>query len=179
MTVFYTGVGSRRTPADVLESMRKIAEHLAGRGYVLRSGGAEGADTAFEDGAWSSAHIYLAWPGENGKRVYPARKTTVGIEALRMASLVHPVWHRLSWGAKKLHARNCYQVLGDDLKTPSAFLVCWTPDGCVDRATRTEDTGGTATAIVLAADSDIPVFNLQRNDGAKALKKFLSTIDEL
>jgi len=44
--------------------------------------------------------------------------------------------------AKKLHGRNVKQVLGDDLKTPSDFLLCWTKEG--------KDVGGTRTAIVLA-----------------------------
>ena len=46
----YAGIGSRETPPQVLEQMRKIGTFLAERHYVLRSGGAKGADTAFELG---------------------------------------------------------------------------------------------------------------------------------
>jgi hypothetical protein len=42
--------------------------------------------------------------------------------------------------------------LGGDLKTPSSFLVCWTPNG--------EDVGGTRTAIVLARKNNIEILNL-------------------
>lgn len=177
MTVYYTGVGSRETPVEVLARMTKIARHLTVLGYVLRSGGAIGADSAFERGAGSSAHVYLAWP--NYKREHPARKVGACELALQMASTTHPAWGRLSEGARLLHARNCYQVLGDDLKTPSSFLVCWTPDGCVDEAGRSRETGGTATAIVLAARNGIPVFNLQVKGAIGALKTFLKNFEEL
>ena len=38
---FYTGIGSRKTPREVLDAMEVIARHLANRGLVLRSGGAD------------------------------------------------------------------------------------------------------------------------------------------
>jgi len=39
----YSGIGSRETPDDILELMKAVAYKLAGRGYTLRSGGADGA----------------------------------------------------------------------------------------------------------------------------------------
>ena len=41
-----------------------------------------------------------------------------------------------------IHSVLHQQVLGLDLKTPSKFLICWTPEG--------KEKGGTATAIKLA-----------------------------
>lgn len=48
--MYYAGVGSRETPQDILNTMYKIGKYLASKGYTLRSGGAIGADTAFENG---------------------------------------------------------------------------------------------------------------------------------
>ncbi len=155
--IFYTGVGSRRTPDAVLDQMTEMAQWFAALGLTLRSGRALGADSAFEDGAGDDSHIYTGWP--DGQRVRLSRPS---LNAYSMVRLIHPAWHKLSNGARALHARNCHQVLGDDLKTPSEFLVCWTPDGCEDESSRTRDTGGTATAIVLAYRNQIPVFNLQK-----------------
>lgn len=45
--MFYTGIGSRQTPPEILKMMTKIATQLESKGWVLRSGGAEGADEAF------------------------------------------------------------------------------------------------------------------------------------
>jgi len=42
--MFYTGVGSRKTPKDILELMVRIGMKAAQNGYTLRSGGADGED---------------------------------------------------------------------------------------------------------------------------------------
>lgn len=44
----YAGVGSRETPPEILAEMTKIANELAAKKYKLQSGGAIGADMAFE-----------------------------------------------------------------------------------------------------------------------------------
>jgi len=46
----YAGIGSRRTPATCLGFMERMAARLAGQGYTLRSGPADGAHSAFEPG---------------------------------------------------------------------------------------------------------------------------------
>jgi len=42
--------------------MTKIAQRMSEKGFVLRSGGAKGADEAFENGA-GEKEIYLPWRG--------------------------------------------------------------------------------------------------------------------
>lgn len=157
--MYYTGVGSRETPLEVMETMCRLAEWFDLCGFTLRSGGADGADTAFESGASGNSHIYLPWPGFNDRLVF--RMSRPSLDAFRLAQSVHPNWDRLGSGARSLHARNCHQVLGDNLDAPSAFLVCWTSDGCSSDLNRSRSTGGTGTAIALASRSRVPVFNLQ------------------
>ena len=147
---YYTGVGSRETPPDIIEKIKKIAKFMGEQGYILRSGGADGADAAFEIGCGSHPkEIYLPWKGFNGSN--SANYMVYG-DALLLASKIHPAWFNLTDAAQKLHGRNCYQVLGEDLKHPSSVLICWTHNG--------EETGGTRTAIVLAKQKGIPVINL-------------------
>jgi hypothetical protein len=138
---YYTGVGSRSTPENIMNVVGKLAKVLAYNGWTVRSGGAIGADRAFEAGA-------IAVGG--GREIYFARDANAA--AMEMASKIHPAWNKCNDYVKKLHARNCFQVLGKDLKTPSSFLVCWTPDGA--------DVGGTRTAIVLARNNNIEVINM-------------------
>lgn len=145
---YYAGIGSRETPDDILEMMTKIAEGLS-RNYTLRSGGADGADTAFEKGAGKKKISYIPWPGFNGSK---EKCIAVSSAAMRMAGEFHPGWMYLSYPVKKLHARNCYQVLGEDLETPVDFVICWTPGG--------QEVGGTAQAIRIAKSNRIKVFNL-------------------
>jgi hypothetical protein len=145
MSKFYTGVGSRSTPRDIMIVMKRLATHLAGLGYVLRSGGADGADTAFASGA-KHKNIYL-----------PSYVTD---QAMGIARRFHPAWNRCSSFARRLHARNAFQVLGLDLDSPSKFLICWTPDGCYNHNMRSIKTGGTGTAISIADHYGVQVFNL-------------------
>lgn len=175
MPSYYTGVGSRKTPTAILALMQDLAAALAAHGYVLRSGGADGADTAFEQGARRvpgvEPHIYLPWRGFNAN---PSSRFTVPAEAFLLARGVHPAWDRLSDAVRKLHARNACQVLGDGLDEPSAFLACWTADGCESSTKRSATTGGTATAIVLAESRGIPVFNLSLDASIARLNDWLA-----
>jgi hypothetical protein len=154
----YAGIGSRETPEDILGLMRGIALMLYERGYTLRSGGAKGADEAFEYGTpvMAMTEIYLPWEGFNGKRMtIPEGNLALG-EARSIAEKFHPNWDACSDGAKKLHTRNTFQILGHDCHTPSKFVICWTRDG--------NASGGTGQALRIAEDRGIEVYNLQRKD---------------
>lgn len=165
-TLYYAGIGSRKTPQDILDYMRRIAQRLALRGFVLRSGAAAGADTAFEEGCVAEkgrAEIWLPWAGFNDHA--PTEFTTTPAHEA-IAATLHPAWERLSRGPRLLHTRNVGQILGVDANTPVSFVLCWTPDGCESDTTRSRLTGGTGTAIGLASRLGIPVFNLA-NPNAK------------
>lgn len=156
--LIYTGVGSRKTPLDILSLMTRVAQKLSGLGYCLRSGGAVGADSAFEKGAVRS-------------EIYYARHSTKAAEAI--AAEFHPVWNRLSPYVRQLHGRNAFQVLGSDLRSPSEFLVCWTQDGCISHSSRSVRTGGTGTAISIANANGVTVFNLARPEHRARLERFV------
>lgn len=173
MTKEYAGVGSRDTPAEVLTKMRQLATALEKVGYVLRSGGAKGADSAFEAGVvnQSNKSIFLPYKGFNGNRspYYGEPSET----ALEWASKAHPYFTKMKEGfARSAHARNVNQVLGHDCKTPCHFVLCWTPDGAEfeGECHSTDVTGGTRTAIVIASMNNIPVFNLARPDAIDRLR---------
>jgi len=146
---YYTGVGARKTPQNILTIMTAIAKKMSYLNYILRSGGAAGADTAFELGT-----------NHTTKQIFLAHHSTQ--EAETIASKYHPAWNRCSEFAKKLHGRNALQILGPDLCEPSVLLICWTPDGCISHAERTINTGGTGTAISIANAYNISIYNLQR-----------------
>jgi len=157
----YTGVGSRKTPKDIQNLMVSIAANLAAKGYTLRSGGADGADKAFEYGC-----------GVGAKEIYLPNMATP--EAMEIAAKYHGAWDKCSAYVRKLHGRNAFQVLGLDLKTPSKFLLCWTPDGCISHKIRSVRTGGTGTAISIADAYGIPVFNLKLTEHRVRLEAMLN-----
>lgn len=151
MSKIYTGIGSRDIPQEIYSLFTKLGSSLAKCGYTLRSGGADGSDKAFEVGCdkyKGLKEIYVPWKGFNGSE---SELYNITDEMYRMAEKYHPYWNNLKNGAKKLHARNCSQILGNDLKTPTGFVICYTKDGKLQ--------GGTAQALRIANDYKIKVFN--------------------
>lgn len=149
---YYAGVGSRETPHAIITLMIETAQILGHYGWTLRSGGAPGADVAFEIGADSvqgAKEIYLPWAGFNENR---SNRYQITDAALDLAASYHPGWHHCNHIARKFHARNGYQVLGQDLKTPSRVVVCWTRGA--------KGGGGTGQAIRIARANEIPVHDL-------------------
>lgn len=152
MNYRYAGIGSRKTPKDVCEQMTNIASILENLGFVLRSGGAVGADKAFERGAKSAKVIY--------------RPEHVSRWHLEHAKKYHPAWSKCDDFAKRLHARNSAIILGPALDWPVKFVICWTEDGLAS--------GGTGQGIRIAEDLNIPVYNLNREGDPEKLMKVLN-----
>jgi hypothetical protein len=172
---FYAGIGSRETPRDVIISMRKIAGELYRKGYILRSGGAKGADEAFAWGAADASmgdstipyRIYLPSSTFSDITHNPARgfydSTTAPTwhQAFEMVDKYHPAPEKLREFARRLMARNAYQILSTTLKDPVDFVVCWTKGGKL--------VGGTAQAMKIAMDWNIPIYNLALADDVRML----------
>lgn len=168
MTKYYTGIGSRSCPENIRAMMSLIAKTLCSEGYRLRSGGAEGADLAFQSDGYAPGDIYLPWKNFNKEvnrmtskvssltcqqyRYVEAPKLDNWDEALEILNKIRPLVSLPERTHRLLHGRNVYQVLGDNLNNPSSFLICWTLDGKI--------AGGTATAIKLAQKYNVPVINL-------------------
>lgn len=148
----YAGIGARQTPPNILRFMENLAFVLAPYA-VLRSGGASGADTAFEWGsiqAYGRREIYLPWQG------YQHRRDSVILEpspeAFKIAEEYHPAWDRCNEVARCLHARNIHVVLGKHLDALVDLVICWTPQA--------KGGGGTGQALRLAKDVGIEVWDL-------------------
>jgi hypothetical protein len=154
MAKTFAGIGSRQTPASVLLVMQMISRTLESHGYFLHSGGAIGADQAFELG-YQKHGMCCIWRPEHASR-----------EAFDMAAKFHPNWAACSSYAMALHARNCHIVLGKYLDDPVNFIVCWTKDG--------KASGGTGQALRIAEAYKIPVFNLFNDPSAFELMAYIN-----
>jgi len=174
MTLIYAGIGSRETPAEILEVMETIAFNLAQAGWLLRSGHADGADLAFERAAMEgqgATEIYVPWRRFNSEYDYGANLIVPDFNKrlMDLAEAHHPAWDRCSVAAQKLHARNCCQVLGEHLDKPADMVICWTPKG--------SGSGGTGQAIRIAHHFNVPVFDLGNGDNWKRLEHFVDHIN--
>ena len=159
--------------------MKKAAIWLAERNWILRSGGAAGADTAFLSGAeevpdtptevWTISHQHQVAPWTDARMPSEASWQ----KALLIAQRCHPAWDRCSRMAKHLHGRNSLIMLGHELIDPVRFVICWTPGG--------EIIGGTGQIIRMANEFNIPVLNLgsaRRGEAARTLQRWTHTPPE-
>ena len=152
----YAGIGSRIAPPDILGLCVKIARHLRGDGWVLRSGHAIGCDQEFEAGAGRHSEIFLPWKDYEDQMLVQGKVRRVpSLEAMQMVEQFHPNPSALSMSALRLHGRNCHIILGDDLNSPVDRVVCWTLK---------ENRGGTSFGIRLAKYRGIPVHNLAHSE---------------
>ena len=146
MKRFYTGVGSRETPLDIQRQMIGFASVLESWDFILRSGHAKGADIAFERGVLNDCN----------KKIYSAgTKMEVDDDTWKKSVAIAIAHHPNPGAAMKyiaLIGRNPFQVLGDDLKTKSDFVICWTANG--------KDVGGTGTTMRIATAYIIPIYNM-------------------
>lgn len=159
---YYAGIGSRETPPDICQLFTLIAARMEANGYTLRSGGANGADIAFEKGVntGTNKEIFLPWKGFNGS---PSLLFSPSKDAFEMAAIYHPAWNRLSDAALKMMARNCHQVLGLNLNSPVDIVICWTPNG--------SGSGGTGQAIRIANAYNIPVVDFGKGSNKDNLNR--------
>jgi hypothetical protein len=146
----YAGIGSRKTPKPSLDLMHKVAAFLAREGWILRSGGAVGADTSFEEGCNSAGgekEIFVApkiralddeWAYQEAEKHIPANRPPFA------------TWKPFT---RALIARNMMQVLGLNGDSPVDMIVCWTQADV-------QDGGGTGYAMRCAASRNIPIYNL-------------------
>jgi hypothetical protein len=142
----YTGIGSRQTPKEVKAHMASIATYLGREGFILRSGGADGADTAFESGCDSV----------NGNKEIFRPTDYIPQWAFDTVASFHPNPRALTKYGRRLMARNALQVFGRSSNDPTELIICWTLGG--------SGKGGTGQAIRIARRLGIPVVDLGKGD---------------
>lgn len=180
---WFAGVGSRETPEEILALMRLISQALYAQGYALSSGDAEGADTAFYEGAVMAhnyhelgARIYLAWNGVRDRYhdpknyFYDASKFPTWESANSIALEARGSWEGLGRGGIAMHTRNVFQIMGHTLTDPVKSIIYWAkPVGKTEKVK-----GGTNTALQIAIKCGIPNrINLYTDEGMERATKFL------
>ena len=153
----YAGIGSRQTPQKVLLQMEKIGTFFAEKSYVLRSGGADGADTYFERGCDNVRGLKQVWkPSEN---YFPLHEWA--IEKASEVCWEYPL-EKMKAYTIGLITRNMYQVYGDSESiggsVPTDFIVYWSNGNPLEKG---RESGGTRYAVRAANIVGIPTYNLR------------------
>lgn len=184
MIKIITIVGSRQTPPEVLDNMRKIAKFCCSKGIIVRSGKAGGADASALKGCEEyylennivaldlltrPPEMYIPWKGfgEDSMTKYFDCVQGSNVGAGLIAESTHPNWEACSQGAKKLHTRNICQILGKDLDTPSDLVLYY----CKEVGGK--PTGGTATAVNLGLKVGCKTINMLHEDWREHLRPLL------
>lgn len=164
MNKFYAGIGSRKTPEKYLEIIRFIAGKLEKDGYILRSGGAQGADKAFEQGVKELKNQIIFQPKENLPEWTNVWKEFIPKDLENVSFLPY---------TKQLMQRNMMILLGEDGKSPVEFVICWTKPNIKYEDSRI---GGTGYALRAALKYNIPIFNLNKKAEIQKLIERMSWI---
>ena len=183
----YAGIGSEETPKHILTIMHHIGAYLCSEGWILRSGGASGADKTFEKGVNDQTvegdspdlrkEIYLPWKGfNNSQSTLNPSIIPFSQEEQNFTAKFHPAWDKCSPSAKLLHQRNTRQIIGhESVSGPnvalSKFVVCWTDRGLLK--------GGTAQALRIAQALDVPIINLGKATNPQELEALVLEVDRL
>lgn len=200
MYKYYSGIGSRDTPSNILSIMEEAAYRLARMNWVLRSGKAPGADAAFQRGLqkyvvdsgcsnWQAlGQIYIPWDKfstDGLKEWWDNSLTSIDTilpgqvdKRYEIMKEIHPAAEYMRdhrQGAFKLHSRNVHQVLGMDIDNPkpSSFVIYYTKE---DRNGNPK--GGTATAVHLAQKFGVRTLNLLHEENIVKLDIFLNAMEE-
>ena len=152
----YAGIGARQTPQDILRYMSDQARILEGKGLILRTGDANGADKAFRDAA-------------KHKLVYTPNQPIEQWARDEVSVLCDTEYNQMNEHTRNLLARNMYQLFGSgaskSTKQPSKFVLYWSlPSPQWDTGVHTNNyyncSGGTRYAVRAACNAGIPTFNL-------------------
>jgi len=155
----YTGIGSIKTPPVILALMFRIGAKMADRGHVLRSGGAQGADNAFESGCRSAS-------GRSEIFRMPNKKIQPGIlkQSRELGVKFSPQFSAFSKGKQWHLASSGLQVLGEFLDNPSSGIICYYSD----------ENSGTSTGTRIADFYKVPVWNLYFQENRAKFESWIS-----
>lgn len=199
---FLTGVGSRKTPPLIQEAQSIFAAILFSRGFIWRSGHAEGSDLAFELGILRHPHyaprpgwegetdlfVFMPWDGfepypgygratrqrgfTEAAGYYRAPELATWEKAKQMALEMHPLGERL----KEDKYRGTWALHARNMYQPLGIHLDTPSKRTYLWAPPTADglcTGGTRSAMALSQKLGIPTVNFAVDSHRDQLSEFL------
>lgn len=152
--LFYSGIGSRVCPEHIAKLQAAASKFISTRGYVLRSGYANGSDKNHSLNSTKSVDYvvkipYNVIPTENKHFIVPNFE-----DYYEIMKTCCPHWKKLDEYSTKLHTRNICQGQGHFPEIPiySKFCIAYTENGDLK--------GGSATMLRYCERRLIPIFNL-------------------
>ena len=167
---YYTGVGSRDITQEEYHLLKQIGTRMSELDYWLRSGAADGSDSAFQHGACYDqeikTEIWIPWPSfqidlQRSTPYVDYHSLTEDLFSVArqfyLDKKIIPWFDNMTRGPQALHARNYYQVVG----FPSENNISKVCIYCADESKKGEVAGGTRSAVMVARYYGIPTYNIR------------------
>lgn len=175
------GIGTRELLQEDIKKI-KCLSFLNGE-CLLRSGGAPGADTVFEEVIGENKQIFLPSRRFNYRRpdyrqgVYDS-SAWFNERTWQLVLDHHPNPKALKYEATKaLMQRNGFQVLGAQLNNPVDIVICVASGTKLDHNGKIQNVnGGTGQAVRIAHHNGIPIVNLRDGLGINTLPQHFQWI---
>lgn len=158
--------------------IKKLITKLGYLGFTLRTGGAIGIETLaidsyislMQQGIVSPSRLKVCRPYIKYNTHVPYNQCYLTInnsnyvECSELIKPVTPYWRGIGNQSKYMHSKNSLVMFGEHLNTPSTFLIVFDePDG------NGVIKGFSSSAIGLAKNHKIPVFNLALSDVSQTI----------
>lgn len=167
----YVVISNKEVPPNVVESVSRIVKTLEGLGFILRMDGMEGLAAATENiPAPDNRELHLPWKGFDNKE---SKFTYNSDEAKALAKLFHPGYDTLKPAVQSFLAKNVRLAMGDRLKSPALFMICWSEDGAENSLQKTIKSGNIGHIIGIMSSLHAPIFNFGKPDAEQRLRYFL------
>lgn len=174
MTKHATCIGSRNISKQEKELAFETGKILADKGFICRSGNANGADKAFQRAfPYDQTEVFLPWDGFNepyiGKCFTPSKEMLAFAKDQLVATGVMPWLYNTKHSIQRLHGRNYFQVVGrDNILSNVCVYFADEKNG--------EPEGGTRTAVMLCRHFGVPTFNLRLEEDRKRFEGLLNEL---
>lgn len=170
---FAIAIDNRVTvPEAAKENILKIAKGLIAKGYSFRHGSDENDTLANAilslEGCKSES--FLPWKKFNPKIEKPTLSPTNG-GAYGIAANSHKVFAKLKPPIRAILAKDVLVMLGAECKEPLDMLITYTECGseAIVKNMDFKKTGSVTFFLKVAGDSNIPVFNVKKDDALRRI----------
>lgn len=152
----YAVTGNKDAPDHILQKACAIVQRLEQMDFTLRTGGLAGIEDSVEK-VTKKHEIHLPFRDFDQKQ---SRYTFTTDRAKSVAAKFSPGYSALKKGIQLFLAKNVRILMGNNVNSPSLFLIVYSSDGCTHISQKTQETGFATHAIAVASGLGIPIFNL-------------------
>lgn len=171
----------RKVSDDILNKFTKIAKYLSTKGFIFRHNGS--GDSKLQNSILTIPDIkvlsYLPWSKYNTNIKKPVTRNTK-LEAYEYACNYHAKFNNIPAVVRTKLGNEITAMFTEKFNDPVDLIVCYNENGdeVITRDVKYKDLGNISFCIKVAADNNIPVFNLGKEDAITRIVEFVKNMDD-